>query len=182
MEKKIRTNSPERTISLAKGVAKDCLKKGPNLNGQAIIFALSGDLGSGKTTFVQGFAKGLGITEKILSPTFVILKRFKIAKPKDQSARIAIRPRRISGGNPKSKTVSPKFKNFYHIDCYRLKGPKEIRELGFEEIASDPNNIVMIEWAEKIKEALSKNIVVINFEFKDKNSREIIIKSKYDFR
>lgn len=106
------------------------------------IIALEGNLGSGKTTFIQGFAKGLGIKEKITSPTFVILKNFK---------------------------------NFYHIDCYRIQTPEEILSIGFKEIISNPNNIVAIEWPEKIKKILPKNIIKIKFKFIDKNTRKIII-------
>ncbi|MBU1045609.1 tRNA (adenosine(37)-N6)-threonylcarbamoyltransferase complex ATPase subunit type 1 TsaE [Patescibacteria group bacterium] len=181
MEKKIITGSDQKTRSLAKSMAENCLKTGLGFvfNGQAMIFALDGSLGSGKTTFIQGFAKGLGIREKILSPTFVILKRFKITKPKGpnptRSQRFAPRC------GPESKALSPKFKNFYHIDCYRIKDSQEILDLGFEEIISDPENIVVIEWADKIKEVLPKNIAVINFKLKDKNIREIIIKSEYNF-
>jgi len=106
----------------------------------AIVIGLSGNLGGGKTTFLQGFAEGLGITEKVLSPTFVILKRFK---------------------------------NFYHIDCYRLNKDEEILELGWKEIISDPKNIVAIEWPEKIKKYLPKDTIYIKFDFVDENQRKI---------
>lgn len=115
----------------------------------AVVLLLRGDLGSGKTTFLQGFAKGMGVKEKILSPTFVIMKRFG---------------------------------SFYHFDCYRLNKPEEILELGWEEIISNPKNIVAIEWPEKIqggrrpKKYLPKNIVEIDFKFIDKNKREIVVR------
>lgn len=110
---------------------------------QAVVLGLKGNLGGGKTTFLQGFAKGLGIKEKILSPTFVIMKRFD---------------------------------NFYHIDCYRLKNHKDILELDFKEIISDPKNIVAVEWPEKIRKALPKNTIFIEFKAVDENRREIIFK------
>jgi tRNA threonylcarbamoyladenosine biosynthesis protein TsaE len=116
----------------------------------ATIIALSGNLGGGKTTFLQGFAKGLGIKEKILSPTFVIQKRFKI---KDL-----------------------RFKNFFHLDCYRLKDEKDILELNFQEIISNPENIVVVEWPERIKKVLPKDMIKIDFEFINENTREIIVK------
>ena len=122
--------------------------------GRAIVIGLQGDLGSGKTTFIQGFAKGLGVDEKILSPTFVILKRFKITK---------------------SQIPNPKFKNFYHIDCYRLKGAKDILELGFKEIISNPKNIVAIEWPEKIRKVFPPKKIIIKFKLMDENKREIIL-------
>ncbi len=116
---------------------------------KAIVFGLSGDLGAGKTTFLQGFAKGLGIKEKVISPTFVIMNRFDIKKGK--------------------------FNNFYHLDCYRIEKVKEMENLGFEEIISDPKNIVCIEWPEKIKKILPSDLISINFNILEGDKREIII-------
>lgn len=116
---------------------------------KAIVLGLSGDLGAGKTTFLQGFAKGLGIKEKVISPTFVIMNRFDIKKGK--------------------------FKNFYHFDCYRIERAKEMENLGFEEIISDPKNIVCIEWPEKIKKILPLDLISIRFNILEGDNREIII-------
>jgi len=112
-------------------------------------------LGGGKTTFLQGFAKKLGIKEKILSPTFVIMRKFKIRE--------------------NSCPNSCKFVGFYHIDCYRIEKPKEILDLGFREIIQDPQNIMAIEWAEKIKKILPKNTLWINFKFISQAKREITV-------
>jgi len=143
---KIITNNFNQTKKLGEALAKKIKSRKKD---KALVLGLSGDLGGGKTTFLQGFAKGLGIKEKVLSPTFVILKRFKI---KDL-----------------------RFKNFYHIDCYRLNRDKEILVLGFKEIISDPKNIIAIEWAEKIKKIIPKNTIWIKFEFIDENKRKIRI-------
>lgn len=140
------TTSAGQTQLLGKEIAKEILKSGPKE--KAIVLALQGDLGGGKTTFVQGLAEGLGIKEKILSPTFVILKRFQ-----------------VSGF---------KFHDFYHIDCYRIKEPKEILDLGFAEIIANPQNIIAIEWAEIIKKILPKDALWLNFEFKSSNKRKIM--------
>jgi tRNA threonylcarbamoyladenosine biosynthesis protein TsaE len=157
MKKNIQTKSHIKTQELAEKMAKKCLKMGPNLgNNQAMIFAMRGDLGSGKTTFTQGFARGLGVVDKILSPTFVILKKFQI---------------------PNSE-----FQYLYHIDCYRIKQPREILELGFKEIISDPKNIVFIEWSENIDSIIPRDAIFIEFKFKKDKIREIIIKNKYDFK
>ncbi len=129
---------------LAKKIIKKPLKKG------AVIIGLEGDLGGGKTTFIQGFAKGLGIKEKILSPTFVILKRFRIPKQENM---------------------------FYHIDCYRVEKPGELLFLGLKEIISNSQNIVVIEWVEKVRKILPKKIILIKFKFIDKNKRKISINS-----
>jgi tRNA threonylcarbamoyladenosine biosynthesis protein TsaE len=98
---------------------------------------LYGELGSGKTTFVQGFARGLGIQEKVLSPTFVIMKSYPI---------------------PRAQRM------FYHIDCYRIKDEQNLLALGWKEIVSDPRNLVLIEWPERIQNILPKDAISISFE------------------
>jgi len=120
---------------LANEISKEILD-----NKKAIVIGLEGDLGSGKTTFVQGIAKGLGIKEKITSPTFVIMKKYDF---------------------------------LYHIDCYRIKS-KDLLELDFKEIIKQSGNIVVIEWAERIKKVLPKDVIWMKFEYLDKDKRKII--------
>ena len=153
MEQKYTTYSPAQTKNLAKRFAQGILKI--SLKKKAIVIALKGELGSGKTTFLQGFAKGLRIKDKILSPTFVLMKKFLI---------------------PNSRFL---IQWFYHIDCYRIKKPEEILFLGFEEIISNPKNIVAIEWAEKVAKLLPKGSIILDFKIKGKKDRKIIIKSNY---
>jgi len=141
VDKKYTTTSYKQTQKLGIDFAKEILKM--PLKKEAVILCLQGNLGGGKTTFIQGFAKGLGIKEKILSPTFVILKRFK---------------------------------NFYHIDCYRLKDENDILELDWENIISNPENIIAVEWPEKIKKIMLKNSIFIEFKFINENQREINFK------
>ena len=150
------TRNPSQTKKLARTFGQKILKT--KRMKKAIVIALVGDLGGGKTTFLQGFAKGIKVKEKILSPTFVILKKFKIPKVKSQKSKV-------------------KGQWFYHIDCYRIKKPKELMDLGFKEIISNPKNIVAIEWAEKIKKILPKNTIWIKFEFKNKKTRKISYRS-----
>jgi len=152
MQEKYILNSYKQTQKLGENFAKEILKL--PLGEKALVLGLRGNLGGGKTTFLQGFAKGLGIKEKILSPTFVIMKHFKF------------------------EILNFKFTDFYHIDCYRMNGAEEILGLGFENIIKNPCNIVAIEWPEKIEKFLPKNTILINFEFVDKNKRNIIISSK----
>jgi len=129
------TNSFTQTQNLGKKFAEK-LKTGG-------ILALYGNLGSGKTTFVQGLAKGLGIKQKIISPTFIIIRKYNI--------RLKIKDLRIN--------------NFYHIDLYRIESEKDVKELGLEEILEDPNNIIAIEWPEKIEKILPKKRVNLYFEY-----------------
>ena len=146
------TKNSKQTKKLGELLAKEVVKSHPIK--EAFVFGLKGDLGGGKTTFLQGFARGLGLKDKITSPTFVILKKFKV-------------------GNQK-------LGYFVHIDCYRIRKVKEILSLGLKEIMSDPKNIVAIEWAEKIKKILPEHTIWIEFDFINKNTRKIVVKFKND--
>ena len=157
---KIITQSPNQTKKTGEILAKEILKMPKKES--AFVLGLEGDLGGGKTTFLQGFAKGLEIKEKILSPTFVILKKFEIRNPKSET-------------NFKSQV--PKFKNFYHIDCYRIQKPREILDLGFEKMISTPENIVAIEWAGRIRKNIPRDAFWLKFEFLNQKPRKIKITS-----
>ena len=120
----------------------------------ALVLALMGDFGSGKTTFAQTFAEALGVKEKTKSPTFIIFRKSKIADKE---------------WNKKG------FENFYHFDVYRIHNEKEILNLGWEEIISNPKNIVLVEWADKIEKILPKNCVKIMFKHLKGDKREMEI-------
>jgi len=154
MEIKILSKNPAQTKKIGEILAREISEPKTLFQKKAVIIGLKGDLGGGKTTFLQGFAKGLGLKEKITSPTFVIMRKFPIL-------------------NPKSR-----FKNFYHIDCYRIKKPKEILDLGLKKIISDPQNIMAFEWADRIKKILPRETISISleFEFVDKTTRKIAFK------
>lgn len=135
---------------ITKFFIKNIFKK--TINKNALVIGLKGNLGAGKTTFVQALAKELGIKNKILSPTFVIMRRFQVS--------------------------DFRFQHFYHFDCYRIKKLKEILDLEFKKIISNPKNIVIIEWADKIKKILPKNTILIKFSFIDEKTRKVIISKK----
>lgn len=134
------STNPAQTKKIGRDFAESLNRK---TRSKALVLGLVGELGGGKTTFLQGFARGLGIKEKINSPTFIIMRRIK---------------------------------NFYHFDCYRIKNYKEILELGWEKIISDPQNIVVIEWADRIKKILPKRTLWLRFKFINKNTRQIMLK------
>jgi len=172
MRVKYLTTTPRQTKKLGEILAKEVLKT--KLKKGALIIGLEGDLGGGKTTFLQGFAKGLGIKNKILSPTFVIIKKFPITElPKEMKVKMRTKSSLPSKGR---RADGVQFSNFYHIDCYRIKKPKEILDLGFKEIVKNPENIVAIEWAEKIRKTIPREAVWIKFEFIDKTARKIVLK------
>lgn len=155
------TKNSIQTKKLGEILAKEILKTQPKE--KAFVLGLEGGLGGGKTIFLQGFARGLGIKQKILSPTFVLIKRFRI--------RSVIRPSALSNGGAKTKR-----KYFYHIDCYRIEKPKELLALGFKKIISNPQNIVAVEWAERIKKILPKDAFILRFQFVNKTKRKIVVK------
>src|SRR3989344_8076035 len=152
--KKFVSNNPEELKKIAKNLAGNLMSRSRlDIGGGALVLALIGDLGSGKTTFAQNFADILGVKEKVKSPTFIIFRKSKINPPV---------------GGQKSK-----FEYFYHFDAYRIHNEKEIFNLDWEEIISDPGNIVFVEWADKIEKILPKGCVKINFKHLKGGKREI---------
>jgi tRNA threonylcarbamoyladenosine biosynthesis protein TsaE len=105
---------------------------------RATLVALRGDLGAGKTTFVQALAKELGIEETVQSPTYVLMKRFDISN-------------------------HPRFKRLIHIDLYRLERPEEFGALKPEEFLHDPHNLICIEWPERAEALLPTPDLMLTF-------------------
>lgn len=134
------------------------------------IICLTGELGSGKTTFAQGVLRGLKIKGPYTSPTFVILKCYerKIRKS-DQSSAFPLLAKARNSSKPSF------IQNIYHVDTYRV-GPKDILDLGWKEIISGKDNIVIVEWAERIKSIVPKRAIWIKFKHKGKGNREISLK------
>lgn len=112
------------------------------------VICLHGNLGAGKTTFIQGFAGGLGIIGRIISPTFIIMRTYKLQN-------------------------HPTKKYFYHVDLYRIENERDIEGLGLLEIMEDPESIVAIEWPEKIKNLLPENRKDIFFQYIEGDKREV---------
>lgn len=137
----VKTDSVKKTQKIAKDLAST-LKKGD-------IVALFGDLGAGKTTFVQGLAAGLGIKRRILSPTFVFMRSYPLNLQKESLT-------------------------FYHIDLYRGQDINDFRALGLNEILGH-DSIVVLEWAEKIKDKLPKKRIEVTIDTVDEKTRKIKI-------
>lgn len=115
----------------------------------ALVFALIGDLGAGKTTFSKVFLKKLGVKQHIQSPTFSIINSHPISYEY--------------------------FEKVFHCDVYRIEQLEELDTLHFKEVLHNPKNIVLIEWADKIKEYLPKDIVWIYFEHDTLETRKVNI-------
>lgn len=119
------------------------------------VVCLTGELGSGKTTFTQGFLKELGAKGPYTSPTFLIMKQYKISNEN------------------KEARIKQKIQNIYHMDAYRV-GEKDVLNIGWEEIIADKKNIVIVEWAERIRKMIPKNALWVKFEWTGEKERKII--------
>ena len=131
----ITTRNAKETQKIASELAK---KIATASSDRARVIALRGNLGAGKTTFVQGFARALGITDTLISPTFVLMKIYSVKRRKN-------------------------LKHLVHIDAYRIETPREIEHLGLRELLNDKDAVILIEWAERIKKILPKNTQWITF-------------------
>lgn len=115
---------------------------------KATVLGLSGDLGSGKTTFVQKLVLQLGGKEGVTSPTFVIQKGYQLPE-------------------------GSKFKKIFHLDAYRLDSGQDLLSLGFKELLEEKNTLIVIEWPEKVSEILPADAKYLDFKFIDQTTREI---------
>ena len=120
------THAPQETAALAErlGAAAET----------GTVLCLVGDLGAGKTLFTQGFARGLGVTEEVTSPTFALMNQY-------------------CGRLPVT-----------HFDLYRLELEEELDEIGFYEFAEPSGGVVLIEWADKFPDALPKPHIRLEIE------------------
>jgi len=116
------------------------------------VLALHGDLGAGKTVFTRGFARGLGVTEAVSSPTYTILQEYRL--PADH--------------------------RLYHLDLYRINNYVAALGFGVEEYLEDPEAYIIAEWPERIKELLPETTLHIRLEHVDENTRRITVGVKPD--
>jgi tRNA threonylcarbamoyladenosine biosynthesis protein TsaE len=115
------------------------------------VICLEGDLGSGKTVFVQGLAAGWGSLDRVTSPTFVLLNIY----------------RRLDGGK------------FHHLDAYRLENAREAEELDLEaQIDTGP---LVVEWAEKIIAVLPEDHMWVSLRIVDQNQRDLIFSARGEY-
>ena len=120
------TFTPEETEEIAQRMGREAER--------GAVYALSGDLGAGKTVFTKGFAKGLGVRETVVSPTFTILREYR------------------SGRLP-----------MYHFDVYRIEEPEEMNETGYREYFYG-DGVTLVEWADLLPELLPESAVRITIE------------------
>ncbi|MEK7133780.1 MAG: tRNA (adenosine(37)-N6)-threonylcarbamoyltransferase complex ATPase subunit type 1 TsaE [Patescibacteria group bacterium] len=101
----------------------------------ATVVVLSGELGAGKTTFVQEMATALGVAETVTSPTFVLEKIYQLK--------------------------GQKFPHLIHIDAYRLKGAHELEALGWKELLQNVGNLIVLEWPERVADRVPEDAIRI---------------------
>jgi len=116
----------------------------------ATLVTLSGELGAGKTTFVQSIARVLGITDTVTSPTFVIEKVYQLPN-----------------------TSSRGFHKLIHIDAYRLKSGSELSNIGFDELLTENTNLIFLEWPERVSDVLPKAEYEITLAVTEENTRTL---------
>lgn len=125
-------HSPEQTKQIATILAR--LLRGGD------VVLLQGNLGSGKTTFVQGLARGLGVRDFVQSPTFILVMEYRGT---------------LANGSPI---------RLYHIDLYRIEKAEELATFGLEDCLSDPQGIVVVEWADRLPTNLLEAFLTIRIE------------------
>jgi tRNA threonylcarbamoyladenosine biosynthesis protein TsaE len=160
-----KTSSPKETEKLGESFARN-LKSGlgsfisifkvdkvETVSNRALTIALNGELGTGKTTFIKGLAKGLGVKETITSPTYVFVRSYSFDP--------------IIRDNFHKDTL-------YHLDLYRLENQdtKTLQAFGFDEIISDPKGVVVIEWEERLGNTAN---FLLSLSFNYNNERERLI-------
>jgi tRNA threonylcarbamoyladenosine biosynthesis protein TsaE len=124
-----------KSLDETKEVAEKLLKKLIPTQDQATVVFFEGDLGAGKTTFTKALAKELGVKDTVISPTFILEKKYAITKSKY-------------------------YKTLIHIDAYRFEDPKEAKVLGLSEYVSNPQNLIIIEWPSKLGKSIKADVKV----------------------
>ena len=136
--------STVNSVAETQTFAQEFIKKHHSTN----VFALVGELGAGKTTFVQAVAKSLGIINTVTSPTFLLLKSYPIPEPNN-------------------------YRTLVHADMYRITEWNEIETLDLPSIWDNPKNLVLIEWADRIKDYLPSNAQFLYFTHGGGDKRQI---------
>ncbi len=142
------TNSPEETEALGVELSRILLP--------GDIIGLVGELGSGKTCFVRGIAKGLGAMGYVKSPSFTLINVYENFQAMPVEA------------NEEGVTA------LYHIDLYRIKNKDEFHDAGLEEYIYG-KGVSVIEWADKIPELFEECTVLVTFSYVGEREREIVI-------
>lgn len=140
------SKSPKETANLAKLFAGEFLKTKPDK--KAFVVGLIGELGAGKTTFIKAFLRALGVKARIVSPTFIFSRRYR--------------------------SRFKHYKNIWHFDVYRLNSLKGVKEIGLREAINNSENLVLVEWALKVKGILPRGTIWVEFKHGAKSNERHI--------
>lgn len=132
------SQNPQQTQQIAEQLLREGLKSN--------VIGLIGELGTGKTTFVQGVAQQLGILSPVTSPTFLILKTYMIPH-------------------------HPHYNQLVHVDLYRIQQWEEIASIGIEDLWSSRENLILVEWADRIQAHLPSHTQLLIFESLSRHER-----------
>ena len=131
------------------------MRLGDLLRGGELLL-LEGQLGSGKTTFTQGLAMGMGISEQVSSPTFTLLKEY-------------------AGQSLSAGSSSQQGPALYHFDLYSLDDTEEILDLGFEDYFYDGSGVCVVEWADKAAALWSNGHLNIRLKLMSETKRSLLL-------
>ncbi|MBY0309729.1 tRNA (adenosine(37)-N6)-threonylcarbamoyltransferase complex ATPase subunit type 1 TsaE [Patescibacteria group bacterium] len=135
------------SLSDLENVATDFLSKLTATENAATVVGLVGDLGAGKTTFVQMLARELGVVGAVTSPTYLIMREYE--------------------------TAHPVFKYLVHMDAYRIEDLSELGPLRFAEVLARSGTLICIEWVDRIKDALPADLSTLTFTLNSDTTRTI---------
>lgn len=138
MERVVITEGPEETVALGVELARG-LQEGD-------VVALAGELGVGKTTLVQGIARGLFVTENVSSASFVLARTYRGKIP------------------------------LHHLDAYRIESPQELFEVGLDRYLPPEEGVTVVEWADKIRAFIPRGALWVTIEFLDGDRRRITLR------
>jgi tRNA threonylcarbamoyladenosine biosynthesis protein TsaE len=143
------SHSEEETVRLGEEFGKEFLREG-------IVVTISGELGAGKTHFIKGVARSLGIDEReITSPTFTLVNEYEI----------------------EGRARGTDLRALYHLDCYRFEKAEDLLELGVEDYLYPKHAATIIEWPERIAALIPQNAIMIEIKIVSETERNIIIQN-----
>ncbi len=153
--------SPEETIRLGEEFGREFVRSG-------VVVTVRGELGAGKTHFIKGIARALGIDEReITSPTFTLANEFEIA-----------RTNVIAGKMPAPRDSNSAPRVLYHLDCYRFEKPEELLALGVEDYLYPKHAATIIEWPERIEGFLPEHTIQVEIVVVSETERQIRIRMR----
>ncbi len=152
-----RTSSPDETRELGAAVARAARA------GDVVL--LEGELGAGKTTFAQGFARGLGVPDTVTSPTFTLLRPYRCSVPGGlpESPREGAAATDDAAAMDGAAATDDRVRVLWHADLYRMEEMREVWDLGLDELLED-GGVALVEWGDRAPLAFGGGYLVVRLE------------------